>query len=162
MKEALRILMISPQFRPIIGGYERAAERLSSALCRLGHSVTVITERHDKIWPRREVIDQVTVIRLWCAYRRGIHAATSLVSFASFLVVKGYRYHVFHVHQYGYHTALAVLMGRILRKPVVMKITNTAVDGIANLLATEHKFHRTLVALHRAVDACIVTSPHYA
>jgi glycosyltransferase involved in cell wall biosynthesis len=39
-----------------------------------------------------------------------------------------------------------------------MKITNTSVYGIANWLAAEHRLHRTMVALHRAVSACIVTS----
>ena len=54
----LRILMVSPQFRPIVGGYERAAE-LSAELVRLGHEVTVITERRDRSWPAREQQDGV-------------------------------------------------------------------------------------------------------
>jgi hypothetical protein len=43
----LKILMICPQFTPVIGGYEKAAERLSGALARDGYSVTVLTNRWD-------------------------------------------------------------------------------------------------------------------
>jgi glycosyltransferase involved in cell wall biosynthesis len=161
MKQVLRILMISPAFRPLVGGYERAAERLSSALCRAGYRVTVITERRDKKWPRKEVVDHVTVVRLWCVYRMGIHVFTSLMSFASFLLTRGCRYHVFHVHQYGYHAALAVIVGRLLRKPVLIKVTNTSTEGLAPVLAN-CRFSRAITALHRAVSACIVTSTEAA
>jgi glycosyltransferase involved in cell wall biosynthesis len=161
MKKVLRILMISPAFRPLVGGYERAAERLSSALCRVGYRVTVITERRDKTWPRKEVVDQVTVVRVWCVYRMGIHVLTSLMSFAVFLLTRGYRYHVFHVHQYGYHAALAVVVGRLLRKPVLIKVTSTSTEGIAAALASG-RFSRPMMALHRAVSACIVTSTEAA
>jgi glycosyltransferase involved in cell wall biosynthesis len=157
MKEALRILMISPAFRPIVGGYERAAERLSAALCRAGCRVTVITERRDKKWPWNEVVDEVSIVRLWCIYRKGFHVLTSLISFAIFLLTKGSRYHVFHVHQYGYHAALAVIVGCLLRKPVIIKVTCTSTEGIARTLAS-CRFSRPVMALHRAVSACIVTS----
>jgi len=43
--------MLSPQYRPTVGGYERAAERLSAALVARGHCVTVIAELRDKAWP---------------------------------------------------------------------------------------------------------------
>ena len=161
MKQVLHILMISPAFRPIIGGYERAAERLSAALCRAGYRVTVITERRDKKWPRKEVVDQVTVVRLWCVYRRGVHVFTSFMSFAIFLLTKGCRYQIFHVHQYGYHAALAVVVGRLLRKPVLIKVTSTSTEGIAPALASS-RFSRPMMALHRAVSACIVTSTEAA
>ena len=160
-KKVLRILMISPAFRPILGGYERAAERLSSALCRAGDRVTVITERRDNKWPRKEVVDQLKVVRLWCVYRKGIHVLTSLMSFAIFLLTRGCRYHVFHVHQYGYHAALAVAIGRLLRKPVLIKVPSTSTEGIAPALASS-KFSRPMMALHRAVSACIVTSTEAA
>jgi glycosyltransferase involved in cell wall biosynthesis len=161
MKKVLRILMISPAFRPMLGGYERAAERLSLALCRAGYRVTVITERRDKKWPRKEVVDQVVVVRLWCVHRMGIHVLTSVMSFATFLLTRGWRYHIFHVHEYGYHAALAVVVGRLLRKPVIFKVTSTSTEGIAPVLAS-CRFSRPITALHRAVSACIVTSTEAA
>jgi len=44
----MTVLMIAPQFRPMVGGYERAAERLSVGLVARGLVVTVVTERRDR------------------------------------------------------------------------------------------------------------------
>ena len=122
--------MICPQFRPIVGGYERAAERLSSALVSMGHVVTVITERRDFSWPARERLDGVQVRRLWCIYRQHLHIITSTAAFALFLFTKGRRYQVWHVHQYGIHAVLAVVVGKLLGRPVVLKLTNSGAYGI--------------------------------
>ena len=84
--EAVRVLMISPQFRPLVGGYERAAERLSMALAEAGMRVVVIAERRDHAWPAVECIDGYEVRRLSCWYRRKLHTITSLLSFAGFLL----------------------------------------------------------------------------
>ena len=111
--EPLRVLMISPQFRPLVGGYERAAERLSVALAEAGMRVVVIAERRDRAWPAVECIDGYEVRRLSCSYRRHLHAITSLLSFASFLLRHGREFDVWHVHQYGYHAALAVALGKL-------------------------------------------------
>ena len=59
MTSPLRILMISPQFNPLTGGYERAAERLSRSLLAQGHHVEVVAERRDSAWPKREEIETV-------------------------------------------------------------------------------------------------------
>ncbi|HBP88417.1 MAG TPA: glycosyltransferase family 4 protein [Nitrospirales bacterium] len=158
MTHRLCVLMIAPQFRPLVGGYERAAERLSVELVRLGQEVTVIAERRDRSWPAREQQDGVMVRRLRCIYRPGIHALSSLLSFAAFLLTRGWQYHVIHVHQYGYHAALAVLVGRMLKLPVVIKITSTGTQGIEQALAGEQKAPGLLAALHRKMDACIATT----
>jgi len=130
MARKLRILMISPQFRPIIGGYERAAERLSIELARLGHEVTVIAERRDCSWPAREQQEGITVCRLWCLYYPHLHLATSLAAFFLFLVFQGRHFHVWHIHQYGLHAALSVMLGKLLHRPVVLKLTSSKDQGI--------------------------------
>jgi glycosyltransferase involved in cell wall biosynthesis len=78
-----------------------------------------------------------------------------------FLLTTGWRYQVFHVHQFGYHAALAVLGGRLLRKPVLVKVTCTSTEGIAPVLASL-RFSGPVIALHRAANACIVTSTEAA
>ena len=95
----LDVLMIAPQFRPIIGGYERAAERLAIGLVKEGHHVDVVTERRDSAWPVLETLSGVRVRRLWCLPRRGLHVLTALGSLAWFLLREGRSYHVWHVHQ---------------------------------------------------------------
>ncbi|MEN8131640.1 MAG: glycosyltransferase family 4 protein [Pseudomonadota bacterium] len=126
----MRVLMLSPQFHPLVGGYERAAERLSAALAARDHAVTVITERRSGSWLSQEERDGVQIHRLWCIYRPHLHLITSQMAFALFLVKQGRRFQVWHVHQYGLHTVLAVVLGKLLRRPVVLKLTNSGADGI--------------------------------
>jgi glycosyltransferase involved in cell wall biosynthesis len=154
---ALRILMISPQFRPLVGGYERAAERLALALVGRGHAVTVVAERHDPSWPARETFDGVELRRLWCVPRRGLHVLTSVLSLAGFLLRRGRSFDVVHVHQYGWAAGVAVAFGRLARRPVVMKLTATGADGILQTVRAA-SFSGPLRALLRRVDACLATS----
>ena len=130
MKTSMYILMICPQFRPIVGGYERAAERLSAALTTKGHSVTIITERRFPSWQSKEEQDGVQIRRLWCLYRAHLHMATSLASFSIFLLTQGRRFQVWHIHQYGLHAMLAIALGKLLCRPVVMKLTNSGKGGL--------------------------------
>jgi hypothetical protein len=100
--------MIAPQFRPLIGGYERAAERLCAALAERGFQVTVIAERRVRSWPVREIVQGYEVRRLPCLYRRQLHIVSSLLVFGIYMLLHGRRFQVWHVHQYGPHAALAV------------------------------------------------------
>lgn len=150
--------MIAPQFRPLVGGYERAAERLAGELAKEGHRVTVVTERREASWPRRELGLGFELRRLRCLYRPGIHAMTSLLSFTAFLLIHGGKYHIIHVHQYGYHAALALVVGKLFQIPVVVKLTNTGAQGIKDTLAAEQKWPHWLAFLHKRMDACIVTT----
>lgn len=153
----LCILMISPQFRPIVGGYERAAERLSVELVRLGHEVTVITERRDRSWPAREQHDGVMVRRLWCLYRPHFHQVTSLAAFSLFLFTQGRRFHVWHVHQYGLIAVLAVVLGKLLHRPMVLKLTSTKDHGIQQVIA-DMPLVGSVRAWLRGVNAVVATT----
>lgn len=155
--EPIRVLMISPQFRPLVGGYERAAERLSAALAEVGSRVVVITERRDRAWPAMECIDGYEVRRLFCSYRRHRHAVTSLLSFAGFLLRHGREFDVWHVHQYGLHAALAVALGKAMHRPVVLKLTSSSAEGIEKAMGGGIA-GSILHFLHRRVAACIATS----
>jgi glycosyltransferase involved in cell wall biosynthesis len=158
MSRKLAILMISPQFRPMIGGYERAAERLAVELVRRGHGVTVIAERRHRNWARNEQLECVEIRRLWCFHRPGFHVLTSLFAFAAYILWYGSRYDILHVHQYGNHAAMVVVLGWLLRKPVVLKITSTAEEGIASTLATRTWRARLVAVLLRKVDLCLATT----
>jgi hypothetical protein len=114
--QRISILMLSPQFHPIVGGYERAAERLSGALAKLAVDVAVITERREATWPVVEAAGGVKIYRLCCIYRRYLHMVSSLLAFAWFLLWRGRRFDVWHVHQYGLHALLAVALGEALRR----------------------------------------------
>ena len=153
--------MISPQFKPIVGGYERACERLAVALAAGGNSVTVCAEQRDKSWPRQEEINSVKICRWWCLYKPKVHVITSLLGLVWFLLCNGRGFNVWHVHQYGMHATFAVATGKILRRPVILKLTNTGPQGLAATLAMAR-----LGALqrwaHRRVSACTAVSAESA
>lgn len=153
----LRILMVCPQFSPMLGGYEQAAERLSHELSRRGHQVSVVTERRLKTWPKREQMGQLDVRRLWCSTRRGMHSTSSIVSFVLFLAAHGRSFDVIHVHQYGWYSSIAIAFGLVSRRPVVLKLTGTGPLGIVAVLS-RMPFSRLHVGLHRRLPACNVTS----
>jgi len=145
----LSVLMICPQFWPQIGGYERAAERLSAALARAGVRVTVLTERWEPEWRARELRDGYEVRRLWCGYWRLPHSLLAFLSFGLFLLRRGRAFDVWHVHQGGGHAALAIALGKLLRRPVVLKLASSGALGIHN---------RGFGFLHRRVGACVAIS----
>lgn len=154
--------MVSPQFRPLTGGYERAAERLAGAVSRSRHAVTVVTERRSRAWPSVESSCGFEIKRLWCIYRRGAHLMTAMMSLAVFLLSHGRRYDVWHIHQYGYQAAVAIVIARLLRRPVVLKVTNTKAQGIRATLGTSRWLPRALAGIHRNVQACVVTTAEAA
>lgn len=157
MSDPLRVLMVSPQFRPLLGGYERAAEQLSLALAERGHEVVVVAERWNPAWPREERIGPVRVRRTWCVHRRRLHKLTGTASLAGFLLRHGHRFDVIHVHQSGWSAALCVAYGKLARRPVVLKLTATGAGGILVRLGGD-RLSGVVSGLHRRVDACIATS----
>jgi glycosyltransferase involved in cell wall biosynthesis len=150
--------MLSPQFRPIEGGYERAAARLSAGLADEGMRVVIITERRERAWLAVEHIDGYEVRRLPCCYRPHLHTITSVLAFACFLLCHGRNFEIWHVHQYGFHAALAVALGKLLRRPVVLKLTSSAGMGIGKAMGSNAIVKGILGFLHRRVSACLAVS----
>jgi len=153
--------MVSPQFRPIAGGYERAAERLSGGLATAGHKVEVVTERRRLSWPRHEISNGIVIHRLPVLNYRGIHTFSSALSLFFFLLINGKRFDLFHVHQYGWSAAVASAMGLLFHKPVFLKLTNTGLFGLDAVLP--RGMVGSLVRwLHLNIACCIVTSTRAA
>jgi glycosyltransferase involved in cell wall biosynthesis len=153
--------MISPQFRPMVGGYERAAERLSIELVERGHTVEVWAERRQVLWPRYEQMDGITIRRWWCHYSHGYHTITSLVGLTVRLLVHGWRFDIWHVHQYGVHAGLAVALGFVFRKPIILKMTSSSYMGVMKALENG-RFPRLMKRLHRNVDAVVALTDETA
>ncbi len=59
-----RIYLVIATFYPQVGGAERQALLQCRALRAQGYDTTVITLRHERAWPRREVIDGAPVERV--------------------------------------------------------------------------------------------------
>jgi glycosyltransferase involved in cell wall biosynthesis len=90
-----------------------------------------------------------------------LHTLTSLLGLAAWLVAHGRTAQVWHVHQYGVHATLAVLLGKLLRRPVVLKLTSSGPQGLGATLAALRfgALHRWA---HRRVAACIAVSKETA
>jgi len=153
----MNVLMVSPQFRPLVGGYERAAERLSIGLASRGHKVMVLAERRFSSWPRFERVEGVEIRRWWSWYRRRLHQASSLFGLLALLLRHGHRFDVWHVHQYGSHAALAITVGALCRTPVVLKLTSTREQGLSASLL-HGRIASLAVALHKRARATVVLS----
>jgi len=150
----MNILMISPQFKPLVGGYEQAAERLSIALMERGHKVTIMAEQQQREWPKAENLNGVNVRRWWCIYQPGQHMLTSLLGLAIMLLYTGRQYQVWHVHQYGMHAALTIAIGKLIRRPVVFKLTSSSYMGL-NAVVSQGKFPKIIKWLHCQVDGVV-------
>jgi hypothetical protein len=73
------------------------------------------------------------------------------------LLRHGRKFDVWHVHQYGFHAALAVALGRALGRPVVLNLPSSGAMGIETAIGTGI-FGRILRFFHLRVNACLVVS----
>jgi glycosyltransferase involved in cell wall biosynthesis len=126
-----------------------------------GCAVTVITDRREPSWLICEEFEGFEIRRVFTLYRRHWHLLSSLISHFFFLLRRGRQFDVWHVHQYGAHGTLAVLLGKWLGRPVALKLTNSSHQGLRATLAAG-RCGRMHAWAHRRVDACIAVSPETA
>lgn len=115
----MKVLVALSYYRPHISGLTIYTERLSRALARRGHDVTVLTSRYDRRLPRECVEQGVRVLRLPVLARlsKGVLQPTILFDFwreakAADLV---------HIHlPQGEGGVLAFIARRLLKKPVIV------------------------------------------
>jgi glycosyltransferase involved in cell wall biosynthesis len=125
MTRSLRVLLLTETYLPEIGGGERQAELLSSALRQRGHRVTIITRRSRTDLPRRELLAGIEVLRIgpagpgrWKKWGLAVTTAPALMRAASradVALVSGFRI-------LGIPSGA---LGPLLRIPVVLKADST-------------------------------------
>ncbi len=127
-----RVLMVVRLFHPWIGGTERQAQKLAKQLDKEGVGVQISTGRWFRGTKAQEVLDGVAVHRnntLWEFFGwRGLRKFGGYLYMATLLwhlIRRRKTFDVIHVHGLNYHTAVAVIAGRLLRKPVVTKLANS-------------------------------------
>ena len=126
----MNILMICPQYYPWIGGAEIAAQRLARELSLHQVSVQVVAERTKRAWPARAVINSVSVLRLPRLFDNYLGAVLFKIGLTFFLLCRGRKYCVWYVNQIGFNACLAILLGKLVRRPVVLRLTGAGVTGI--------------------------------
>jgi glycosyltransferase involved in cell wall biosynthesis len=172
----LSVLMFCPQFRPVVGGAERQAEKLGTALAEAGCRVTILTPRLDPDSPDSEQINRLTIERfpltdLSRRYRvPGIAVLNIPYIIWQIARALGPRLKVadvLHCHLASLQTAAAALAGRMAHVPVLCKaatadhhsdlgeIRKTGASGrlVAWMVRT---FVQTWVATTAAVEAALI------
>jgi glycosyltransferase involved in cell wall biosynthesis len=114
----MKILEVLTYYRPHVSGLTIYVERLSQALARQGHEVTIFTSQYDPMLPVTEFQEGVKVVRVPVAFRvsKGVIMPTfgpkawSMVREAD----------VVHLHLPQFDAPGVALRGRLTGKPVVL------------------------------------------
>ncbi len=147
----LRIFIVTATFLPAVGGIEKQAFAHSRSLRERGYGATVITLRHRKAWPVREMIEGVPVIRVagvllegrWKLPRPLQKLAYLLALLVMGLTLWRYRKHydVLHVYKLTFLASLAAVVCRLTGKALLVSVRSTG----SGELATSYK-HASLLA----------------
>jgi len=137
MPHPLRILMVSFYYPPFAGGLPAQTHFLSRTLVEHGCAITVATVNLPGV-PARETLEGVDIWRLPTLPRGGYRTRAHpwLGPLAAFILAKRHSFDLIHVHQALHPAALCVALGRILRKPVIVKITGSGASGNVQILRT--------------------------
>lgn len=129
----LAVVMVSAGWRPALGGAERQAEELARALVSRGHRVTALTRRLSGTEPDEDVAG-VRVRRLSSLGAGTLDSLLFLVEVFVWLVLHRREYDAVHAHLAGSPALAAAAAGRLLEKPVIVKLGGGR--GIGELAAS--------------------------
>ena len=141
----MRICFVTFMFSPIVGGAEARAEKQARQLQSLGHDVTIVTLRYKRQWQRRASLDGLPVIRVGGIFKRNGqlrvgrlgHMPIDINLFLTLWQLRR-RYDILHVFQISPLAAIATLIGKLTRKPVV--ISSQCADSAAEQhLSSQHR-----------------------
>lgn len=137
--------MVSDQYAPIVGGYERQAERLSRELIRRGHAVTVLTGRWQLECPAVEQseglrVERVTTLRSVFRFPglRRFSQDAYAISLARRLQQHLPRTDVVHVHSMWRGAAVSLKVADIFGTPVLVKEPNSGEGNTFRKLGDEY------------------------
>ena len=114
----MKILEVLTYYRPWISGLTIYVERLSRALARQGHDVTVLTSQYDPDLPRYDLVDGVKIVRAPVALR--VSKGVLMPSFGPTAWKLAQKTDVIHLHLPQFDAPGVAMRGRILDKPVVL------------------------------------------
>ncbi|MCJ7532023.1 MAG: glycosyltransferase family 4 protein [Anaerolineales bacterium] len=114
----MRILIALTYYRPHTSGLTIYVERLSKALARRGHQVTVLTSHFDHRLPLEEQSDGVRVVRAPVMLR--ISKGVIMPTFGWLATRLVLEHDVIHLHLPQFDAAGVALRGRLLGKPTVI------------------------------------------
>lgn len=129
-KRSPRVLIVSRQFRPMVGGAEKQVERLAGEFVQKGLTVRVIAGRFDPSWPRHERLPNgLEIVRLPSPRFRAVGTAIFLMSLFFYIIRHRHDYDIVHTQHAHYGAMGSVLAAKLIKKPVVCKIAGSGKTG---------------------------------
>ncbi|UCG25230.1 MAG: glycosyltransferase family 4 protein [Chloroflexota bacterium] len=149
----MKILEVLTYYRPHISGLTIYVERLSKALAKQGHQVTVFTSQYDKSLPSHEVKDGVRIRRVPVIMRVSKGVIMPRFGPLAWGMVAGAD--VVHLHLPQFDAPGVAFRGRLYGKPVVLtyhsdlELPGGALNRVIN--GTVHTMNRAAGTLADAV-----------
>ena len=125
---ALNVCMIIARFHPWVGGTEMQCLRLSRYLVAKGHRVSVLTERTSPDLSPQESIDGVQVVRLK-AYGTPPNSSFRFAVGVMAYLLRNRNFDVLHAHMIAWPAIAALIAGKCIGKPVVVKVAGAKATG---------------------------------
>lgn len=115
-----RVMMVLNRYHPMVGGAERQCERLCQELTSQVQWAGVLTHRYAHSLPPHATVAGVSVWRLG---RPGTPPLSFYAELARQLWRRASEYDLIHCHTAGFTGLWLALLGRLLGKPVLLKLT---------------------------------------
>ena len=126
----LHVLYFVDGYFPTVGGAEMQALRLAQRLQQRGHTVEIAAPHLDRSRAREEIIQGVSVRKLWYPRVPGLSGVFYCLALALFAVRNGRRYHAVHVHMVDKAAPIFGLLYRCFSGVLVAKVSGaTEFDG---------------------------------
>jgi len=152
----LGVVMLVNEFPPLkVGGGEMQAARLAEELGGQGLRVGVITRGAAGL-PGFETVKSFWVRRITPLGWGKLKSASFILGAMLELVRRRKNYHVIHAHLAFSPAIAAALVGRILRRKVIVKFGNSGEFGDIQVSQATRRGRLKLVLLQRLADAYIV------
>ena len=158
----MKILIVAPYYIPYISGMTILVQRLAEGFVRSGHSVCVLTSRHENGLPPEELMNGVRVVRKRVLFRmqRGAFAP----GITSALAGLAKDYDIVNIHAPFFEAGLLGLVARLSgRKYVLSYICDLRMQGSPISLgkAIESLYYLSVKSAARHSEKIIVLSKGY-
>ncbi len=152
-----RVAMVLARFYPVLGGTEKQALLLAEHLQRQGTELFIVTAR----LPRLKVYEEINTVKIYrtASYFTGLAGSVCFMFSAALLLCRRRKqFDLIQVFLAGSPALMAVILGWLLRKKVVLKLGGAGVTGDIATSQSSLWGHWKLSWLKKYIPAFIVPS----